>query len=63
MSEKTNPIKKEEEIQENPDPHIDQDFPGFPHHLATKKSITPKTDREKKVAAASKRRSKRSYGG
>ena len=63
MPSKPNPITKEEEVQQNADPHIDQDFPGFPHHPATKKSITPKTDREKKVAAANKRRSRRSYGG
>ena len=42
MAAKTNPIKKEEEVQQNPDEHIDQDFPGFPHLPADKKSITPK---------------------
>jgi hypothetical protein len=44
------PIKKEEDVQKNPDPHIDQDFPGFPHLPADKKSITPKTTKEKIAA-------------
>jgi hypothetical protein len=62
MPAKPNPIKKEEEVQQNADPHIDQDFPGFPHHPATKKSITPKSTREKKIAGANKRSSKKNYG-
>lgn len=56
------PIKKESEIQENPDKHIDQDFPGFPHLPATKKIINPKTTIEKKSADAIKKRSKKTYG-
>ena len=28
----TNPIKKGEEVQQSNDEHIDQDFPGYPHH-------------------------------
>ena len=48
MAVKPTPIKKEEEVQQNPDQHIDQDFTGFPHLPADKKSITPKTVTEKK---------------
>jgi hypothetical protein len=62
MDEVTGPIKKEE-IQRNPDPHIDQDFPGFPHLPSDKKSITPKTVTEKKLAGADKKKSKKVYGG
>jgi hypothetical protein len=50
MAAKPNAIKQEEEVQQNPDPHIDQDFPGFPYLPADKKSITPKTKVEKKLA-------------
>ena len=56
------PIKKESEIQENPDEHIDQDFPGFPHLPATQKNIKPETTIEKKSADATKKRSKKTYG-
>lgn len=47
---KPNPIIREEEIQQNPDPKIDQDFPGFPHAPANKKNIKPATQEEKKSA-------------
>ena len=63
MVKKANPIKKEEEVQQNPDEHIDQDYPGFPHLPADKKSITPETVTEKKSAGAFKKRSKKTYGG
>jgi hypothetical protein len=62
MSVKTNPIKNEEEVQQNPDPHIDHDFPGFPHLPSDLKSITPKTATEKKLAGADKKKSKKVYG-
>jgi len=26
------PMQQDEEIQQNNDEHIDQDFPGYPHH-------------------------------
>lgn len=61
MGAKPGPIKKEE-VQQNPDPHIDQDFPGFPHLPADQKSITPKNAMEKKLAGADKKKSKRVYG-
>ena len=63
MVKKAKPIKKEEEVQQNPDEHIDQDYPGFPHFPADKKSITPETVTEKKSAGANKKRSKKTYGG
>ncbi len=63
MVKKAKPIKKEEEVQQNPDEHIDQDYPGFPHLPADKKSITPETVTEKKSAGAIKNRSKKTYGG
>lgn len=63
MTVKPSPIKKEEEVQQNPDQHIDQDFPGFPHLPSDKKSITPKTTTENKSAGTNKKRSKKTYGG
>jgi len=63
MTTTPSPIKKEEDVQKNPDPHIDQDFPGFPHLPADRKSITPKTDTEKKSAGIKPKRSKKTYGG
>ena len=62
MAAKPSPMKKEE-IQQNPDPHIDQDFPGYPHAPSDKKSITPATVTEKKLAGAQKKKSKKVYGG
>ncbi len=53
---------KKEEVQQNPDPHIDQDFPGYPHLPADKKSINPVTVTEKKLAGADKKKSKKVYG-
>lgn len=47
MSAKTKPIKKEEEVQQNSDAKIDQDYPGFPYFPADKKSISPVTVTEK----------------
>lgn len=62
MGVKPSPIEKEE-IQQNPDPHIDQDFPGFPHLPSDKKSIAPTTVTEKKLAGIYKKKSKKVYGG
>lgn len=62
METKNNPILKEEEVQQNPDEHIDQDFPGFPHLPADKESITPQTTTEKKTAGILKKESKKTYG-
>lgn len=62
MAVKSNQIK-ENDVQKNADPHIDQDFPGFPHLPSDKKSITPKTATEKKLAGAIRKKSKKVYGG
>ncbi|MFT3704244.1 MAG: hypothetical protein QM802_17890 [Agriterribacter sp.] len=51
---KTTPIKTKEEVQENPDNHIDQDFPGFPHSPSKEEHINPKTKQDKKVAGNEK---------
>jgi hypothetical protein len=48
-SKKLHPLK-EKDIQKNPDPRIDQDFPGHPHAPAHKEIIKPKTETEKKIA-------------
>ena len=61
MAVKSNQIK-ENEVQKNADPHIDQDFPGFPHLPSDKKSITPETTHEKKLAGTDKKKSKKVYG-
>jgi hypothetical protein len=61
MGTKSSPMKKEE-VQKNSDPHIDQDFPGYPHLPSDKKSITPETVIEKKLAGALKKKSKKVYG-
>jgi len=62
MAAKTSPIKKAEEVQQNPDMRIDQDYPGFPHLPSDKKHITPATETENKSAAITKKRSKKTYG-
>jgi len=62
-TKKSKAISKEEEVQQNADPHIDQDFPGFPHSPSAKENITPETNKEKKIAGINKTRSKKTYGG
>ncbi len=41
---------KKEEVQENGDMHIDQDFPGYPYGHAKEEIIKPKSKTEKKTA-------------
>ncbi|MEO5947029.1 MAG: hypothetical protein ABIP79_09445 [Chitinophagaceae bacterium] len=60
---KKSPIRKEKEVKQNPDPHIDQDFPGFPLAPSKKEQINPITKEEKKAAGADKKKSKKTYGG
>jgi len=63
MTAKTKPIKKEEEVKQNPDPHIAQDYPGFPSLPSTKKNISPRSAKEKKLAGAvNKQHPKKTYG-
>jgi len=54
---------KEHEVQSSPDKHIDQDFEGFPHAPANKKTIAPKTVTEKIAAGIKKKPNKKTYGG
>lgn len=61
MAQKSKQISKEE-VQKNPDPHIDQDFPGYPHLPSDEKSITPVTEAEKELAGAKKDKTKKVYG-
>ena len=49
------PITLNEEIPQNPDPHIDQDFPGYPHLPSQKNIIDPKSPNEKLVAGTVKK--------
>lgn len=44
------PMKQKEEVQKNPDEHIDQDFEGYPHHPAKREHIKPETETQKKTA-------------
>ncbi len=44
-------IKTKEQVKNNPDKHITQDFPGFPGAPATKELITPITKEQKRTAA------------
>lgn len=48
---KNKPMSDQQDIQNNPDNHIDQDFEGYPHGSAKQEMINPKTKQEKKVAA------------
>lgn len=61
--DKINAPIKADEVQQNSDTHIDQDFPGFPHLPADKNSITPKTAVEKILAGADRKKPKKVYGG
>ena len=46
MKNDKQPVKKSD-IQQHPDQHIDQDFPGFPHAPSTEQYISPDTASEK----------------
>lgn len=48
------PVKKKD-IPNNPDPKIDQDFPGYPHLPSSEKIIKPETNKEKKEAGIDKK--------
>ena len=51
MNKKPNPITEHEEVANNPDNKIDQDFKGFPHGTEAEKIINPISTEDKKVAA------------
>jgi hypothetical protein len=40
-------LTTKEEVAQNPDKHIDQDFPGFPHAPSKESTIKPKTQEDK----------------
>lgn len=44
------PIRDKEEIPQNPDKKIDQDFDGFPGGTSTEQTIKPETPEEEKTA-------------
>jgi hypothetical protein len=50
MSNGTDPIKHKEEIKQNPDNKIDQDFKGYPSGPAKDETINPKTEEDKRIA-------------
>jgi hypothetical protein len=50
MKSKSNPIRKKEEIKQNPDNKIDEDFKGYPAGPAKNETIKPKTKQQKEVA-------------
>src|SRR5688572_5954659 len=45
------PIRTNQDVEKNPDKHIDQDFSGYPHAPASRELINPKTKQERKSAA------------
>jgi hypothetical protein len=45
-TEKAKPLSKKD-VKKNPDKHIDQDFPGYPHSPSNEKMINPKTAKDK----------------
>jgi len=50
MGKKETPIKNKEEIKQNPDNKIDQDFNGYPSGPAKDETIRPETENEKSTA-------------
>ena len=48
--DKPNPIVKKEDIQDNPDNKIDDDFSGYPHGPSQDEAINPKTKKDKVIA-------------
>jgi hypothetical protein len=51
QGEHGNPIKRQEEVSQNPDAKIDADHPGFPHGQSSEENISPKTQTERDTAA------------
>jgi hypothetical protein len=46
------PIRHKEDVQESNDEHIDQDFPGYPHHPSKEKNINPNNAHDRRSADA-----------
>ncbi|MBC7848387.1 MAG: hypothetical protein H7Y31_01560 [Chitinophagaceae bacterium] len=52
---KPDPMTNKEDVSRNPDEHIDQDFPGYPHHPSKEKHIDPKSENDKLTSGAIKK--------
>lgn len=50
----TRPIQKKEDVAGSNDDHIDQDFPGYPHHPASENIINPKNRQDRVIADTDK---------
>ena len=50
MPGKANPIRKKEEVKQNPDKKIDEDFNGYPGGPAKDETIKPKTKQQEETA-------------
>lgn len=50
-AKKNKPVIDKQDIQNNSDKHIDQDFTGYPHAPAKEELIKPQTKEQKKTAA------------
>ncbi len=50
MKQQEKPLTKKEEVKKNPDKHIDQDFPGYPHSPSKEKTIKPQSQEQKAEA-------------
>lgn len=50
MNNESTPIRKKEDIQQHPDPRIDEDFKGYSHGPAKDETIKPETEEHKKTA-------------
>ncbi|MFI5132397.1 MAG: hypothetical protein ACHQFX_20510 [Chitinophagales bacterium] len=62
MKGKTNPIQRKEDIRENPDRKISEDFKDYPDGPGKDETIKPRTKQQKKVADAdNKDGEKRNY--
>lgn len=60
MKQQEKPITKKEEIKKNPDKHIDQDFPGYPHSPSKEKTINPQ-NKEQETEANINENNKKPY--
>lgn len=56
------PILNKEDVKNNPDPKIDEDFSGFPHGEAKESIINPKTPTERKTAQVDTKKAKNTSG-
>lgn len=50
MQTNAEPIRHAEEVENNPDPKIDEDFKGFPHAPAKEEIIRPENPADHKTA-------------